>query len=88
MPGIRLYDKRKIGRLYYDEFDKRYHIRYENGGNNGGFHCGDTIEILFVPGWTSTRFEYGDYNGGVGWYFWGLSVLPAEVCFYRNPVRA
>ena len=76
----------KIGKLYYDGNLDRYDMRYENGGEYGGFHCGEVIEVRKDEEWKKTRFEYSHRVNG-GWYLVGLDISPAYVSFYGYPVR-
>ena len=66
----------KEGKLYYDGMNDRYGLRSYDGNEYGGFHCGETLEVLIGGEWIPTRFEYSD-NGT--WYFVGLDISPEQV---------
>jgi hypothetical protein len=75
----------KEGKLYYDGSIGRYDIRYEGGGEYGGFHCGECLNVKIDGKWKPTRFEYARGDGG--WYLIGLNVSPAYITLHGLPVR-
>ena len=74
------------GKLYYDGNIGRYDVRFPDGGEYGGLHCGEVLEILFKRGWCPARLEYDHVDGG-RWYLSGLEESPEEISFYGMPVR-
>lgn len=60
----------ETGILFFDPQDGRFDIQYDSGGNYGGLHCGNCLEVLENGAWQQTRMEYGDDN----WYLVGIQT--------------
>ena len=72
----------KEGKLYYDGSVGRYDVRYPDGGEYGGLHCGEVIGIKMDGVWKSARLEYS-----AGWYLFDFDLSPEEVALSGYPVR-
>ena len=47
-------------------------MRYDDGGTNGGFSCGTTMEVESIDGkWIATRLEISGHQ----WYLIGLPEI-------------
>lgn len=57
----------KTGTLIYDPLTDRADVRYANGSNYGGLHCGTTLEVFYNGEWIPTRIECAD-----DWYLVGI----------------
>jgi len=75
------------GKLIYNGSSDRFDLQYRGGGDNGGFHCGDTVDVKIDGQWVGTRFESREDVAG-GWYLVGLEdISPAYVAYMGLPVR-
>jgi len=72
------------GKLYYDGSIGRFDIKFDNGREYGGLHCGEVIEIYFTSGWVPARIEYDDDSG---WYLVGYKESPGYISMQGYPVR-
>ena len=58
----------KVGKLFYDHYEERYAIKYDDSSFSELFHCGDCLQVYFNNKWIDTRFEM-NCNG---WYLIGI----------------
>ena len=70
----------KEGKLFFD--GERYDIRYPDGGEYGGLHCGEVLGIKVNGKWEAARIEYN-----AGWYLYGFDLSPEAIAFQGLPVR-
>jgi hypothetical protein len=60
--------KYKQGNMYWNELNGRIGVRYEDGTEDDGLHCGATMQALVKDKWIDTRLEYADNE----WFLTGL----------------
>jgi hypothetical protein len=58
----------KKGELYFNAVTHRLGVRYEDGTEDDGLHCGATMQALVGDKWIDTRLEYADDE----WFLTGL----------------
>ena len=75
-------DTMKEGKLFFD--GERYDIRYPDGGEYGGLHCGNIIVVMVDGKWRTARIEYNDTKG---WYLFSFDLNPEAIAFQGLPVR-
>jgi len=73
----------KEGKLFFD--GERYDIRYPDGSEYGGLHCGEVLGIKVNGKWECARIEYD--KPSVGWYLCDFDLSPGEIVFQGLPVR-
>lgn len=54
----------KVGTLFYDYYEERYAIKYEDRSFSSTFHCGECLQVWMNQKWIDTRFEMNN----TGWY--------------------
>lgn len=68
----------KKGILFYDEDIERYDFTYGAGNYNGGFHCGEELEVKINNKWVFTCFEMDE-----GWFLVGLPDITISGLYCR-----
>jgi len=68
---------KREGKLFYNGRLGRYDIRFPDGAEHGGLHCGDVIGLSG----REARIEYSDTRG---WYLIGADI--GTVTFQGEPV--
>jgi len=71
------------GKLYYDGSIERYDIKFSDGSEYGGLHCGKVFEIHFPDGWAPARIEYDED----GWYLIDYEESLGYISMQGFPVR-
>jgi len=58
------------GTLFYNPYNDRIGIKYDDGNIEDGLHCGQTMEVSINNKWIPTRIEMDE-----DWYLVGFGKL-------------